>query len=183
MAVTTEFEGYTWDFVLKDPGDVQLWYDRHVKGDLTEEEILHLSFRPLLPSSQGKLSEEFIELLQQLPVKPLTTVQSSGQDWFFLRFLMLTSRSVGKMVDVYNGDEDVLIHNISWTKIKQYIRRTSSQPAPPVPETEDTTPSEAPVPATEDTPPEAALLAPSVNDNPDTSSTCVAERLTIVNIV
>jgi len=132
MAVTTEFEGYTWDFVLKDPGDVQLWYDRHVKGDLTEEEILHLSFRPLLPSSQGKLSEEFIELLQQLPVKPLTTVQSSGQDWFFLRFLMLTSRSVGKMVDVYKGDEDELIHNdSSWAKIKEYIGRplpTSTSP-------------------------------------------------------
>jgi hypothetical protein len=125
---------------------------------LTEEEILHLSFRPLLPSSQGKLSEEFIELLQQLPVKPLTTVQSSGQDWFFLRFLMLTSRSVGKMVDVYKGDEDELIHNSSWAKIKEYIGRTSNAPSQP-----------APVPETEDTPPEAAALAPS-DDNPGTPS-------------
>eukprot|EP00978_Attheya_sp_CCMP212_P016908 scaffold44614_cov73-Attheya_sp.AAC.5 len=103
--------------------------------------------------------------------QPLTTVQSSDQDWCFLGFLMLTSGYVGKMVDVYNGDEDELQQNSSWTKIKQYIGCTSnapSQPAPPVPETKHT-PPEVPVPETEDMRHEAAL-APSGDDNPDTSS-------------
>ena len=99
LAVATDPQEHAWDFVLlKAPGDGS-WYDKLAANTLSQFTLYDLCFCPIFPKNKtDKLSPELRQLLIRSPITPITTGQSSGQDWFFLRFLLLTSSTVGKML-------------------------------------------------------------------------------------
>jgi hypothetical protein len=125
MAVSTDHGEHVWDFVLKDPGHT-VWYDKLCDDMLSRTEIIELCFKPARQTKRNeKLSASLISLITESPVEPLTTCQSTGQDWFFLRFLLLTSRPVGEMIKVYSGNELELCNRDSWSKIKRFLNKVS----------------------------------------------------------
>jgi hypothetical protein len=73
------------DMLMQNPGDRE-WSDKLQNDELLAPDIIHLCYQPLdAVSKKDKIFEGLASLLIKHPIKPLTTVQSSGQDWFFLR--------------------------------------------------------------------------------------------------
>jgi hypothetical protein len=142
MAVSTDYGEHVWDFVLKNPADTK-WYDKLCDNTLLRTDLLHHCFRPLRPGppkQKAKLSDSLINLIDNSPIEPLTTGQSSGQEWFFLRFLLLTSRPVGDMVKVYTGNEPELQNRVSWGIVKSFLGKILPEQEPelvPADEEED----------------------------------------------
>jgi hypothetical protein len=127
LASSTEYGGYDWDMVMQNPGDRE-WYEKLQSGNLSESEVLYLCYQPLnAKSKKDKISKELVSLLCKHPIKPLTTVQSSGQDWFFLRLYGLSSRSVDKAYSVYKGNEKELKHPAAWRTTKTYIETAAKR--------------------------------------------------------
>jgi hypothetical protein len=134
MAVSTDHGEHVWDFVLKNPGDT-VWYDKLCNDLLARSEIIEHCFKPLIRAKRRpNLSASLIALIANSPVEPLTTCQSTGQDWFFLRFLLLTSRPVGRMIKIYSGNELELRNRDSWGIIKRFLNKVSpGNDEPPAP--------------------------------------------------
>ena len=75
LAIATDHQEHTWDFVLKDPGDTS-WYDKLAAETLSQSTLYDLCFRPLYPKNKKHtISPELRQLLIESPITPITTVQ------------------------------------------------------------------------------------------------------------
>ncbi|CAB9504104.1 unknown protein [Seminavis robusta] len=142
LGISTEHgEKPEWELVLAHPRDL-LWYDPGPGTVVSEEDKLRKCFlrvvEALDPDTDGPeetaLTDQFVQLLGDLPVTALTTTQGTPE-CFLLRRFSLTSSTTDKAIAVCKGNEEFLNHPDSWNRIKETLSAIFVQPEPePEPE-------------------------------------------------
>jgi hypothetical protein len=128
LTISSVFDGYEWECVLKDPGDYQ-WYQRHQQKEIPYDAIVHRSFHLLGSKSANEtapvVSNDMVRSIMAAPIQP-TTMGQSMADWFNNRGMSMTSRSVEKGFAIFVGDEDELEHGASWAHVMAFVAAAGS---------------------------------------------------------